>query len=633
VARPRLAPVIAEAEPMNYDYGARVSGPILRDRLWYSAAVNPRIDQVDKEISGLGFYPDKTSAVRFAGKLTWRAIATTNVELSVFGDPTAHDQVDPVASGITTVLNPDPLLRRLETGGVTTSLRATMAPSQSLLLQASLAQQRDRSSHEGATALGQSEPQYFDYVEGTLSGGGIGALREDHDRTSLVLRGTLTLPRHTLVTGLDYEDAKVTSKMLTTSIYRIDTTTVMVDYQQSGGAFHNRSPAAYLQDGWRVTDRLALNLGLRWSGQYLVGASGRTAQRITDEWQPRAGFSWELGRVGTQRLFGSYGRFYQSLPMNLAVWMFGEYAWLRSYYSTDPRQPGAVPDVVLDLSTTEAMYARQIPGLHAENFDEFTLGYERLLGLQSKLTVRGMRRDLRSSYLTGLDLSRSTNPTVIGTPGKGDFSFLPPPKRQYTALEIAAEGTWRKLRYRTSYVLSRNWGNYPGLYDSDMSAALPGQVLTFLMPHQAVNSTGYLPNDHTHVFKSSAAYTAGFGLSSGALLTFESGSPINDFVGDPVMGPAIPSFLVPRGTAGRTPALWNLDLRLAYELTPARTARTRVQLDILHVGNPRGTTRVDELHYLTTDENGNPVSPNANYKHPAAYQPPMAARLGVQVSF
>jgi hypothetical protein len=632
VARPRLAPVIAEAEPMNYDYGARVSGPILRDRLWYSAAVNPRIDQVDKEISGLGFYPDKTSAVRFAGKLTWRAIATTNVELSVFGDPTAHDQVDPVASGITTVLNPDPLLRRTETGGVTTSLRATMAPSQSVLLQASLARQRDRRSTEGATARGELEPRYSDLVEGTLSGGGMGALHEDDDRTSLALRGTLTLPRHTLVTGLDYEAAKVSSDAHFRSITRSETTTFMIDFQESDGAFHNRSPAAYLQDGWRVTDRLALNLGLRWSGQYLVGASGRTAQRFTDEWQPRAGFSWEPGRVGIQRLFGSYGRFYQSLPANLAVWMFGDYTQLYSYYSTDPRQPGAVPDMVMDFSTTEAMFARQIPGLHAENVDEVTLGYERLLGTQSKLTVRGMRRDLRSSYQLGVDPSRSANPTVLGTPGKGDFSFLPPPKRQYTALEIAAEGKWRKLQYRTSYVLSRNWGNYPGLYDSDMSAALPGQVLTFLMPHQAVNSTGYLPNDHTHVFKLSAAYAAGFGFTSGALLTLESGSPINDFGAGP-LGPGIPSFLVPRGTAGRTPALWNLDVRLAYELTRARMPRTRVQLDVLHVGNPRRATRVDELHYLTTDENGNPVSPNANYKHPVAYQPPMAARLGVQVSF
>jgi hypothetical protein len=637
-ADPRIAPVVTETDAINYDYGARVSGPVLRDRLWFSAAVNPRVDRVDKEITGLGFYPDETSAVRFAGKLTWRANPATNIELSVFGDPTVRDQVGAPPSGITTVLNPDPLLSHVESGGSITSLRATVAPTRSLLLQASLATQQDRYSIEGATPTGRSEPVYWDFVEGATSGGFGSVFREDRDRTSLMLRGTVVFTQHTIVGGADYEDAEVTSDFELTDIgqiSRVGSALYSVNLQSSHGTFHNRCPAVYLQDTWRPADQVTLNLGLRWSGQFMEGASGHIGQRIADEWQPRAGFIWQLGKSGTQRIFGSYGRVYQTLPANLAVEFLVDYAFFFSYYSTDPRQPGAIPDTVYDLSTTEAYYAKQIPGLHAENFDEYTLGYERMLDTQNKLTVRGMRRNLRSSFQQGMDYPQSTV-GVLGTPGRGDFSFLPPPKREYTALEVAAEGAWRKLKYRASYVLSRNWGNYPGLYDSDGSATNPGGVSTFFFPYQSTNSTGLLPNDHTHIFKLSAAYVASSGLSSGTFLTLESGSPINDFAAGPGgVGPAYPCFLVPRGTAGRTPVLWNLDLRLAYELTPARMPRVRVQLDILHVGNPRGAIRVDELHYGTLDDSGNPDmnTPNPNYKHPIAYQPPMAVRIGVQASF
>jgi hypothetical protein len=330
-------------------------------------------------------------------------------------------------------------------------------------------------------------------------------------------------------------------------------------------------------------------------------------------------------------VFGSYGRFYQTLPTNVAVLFYVDYLALYSFYSTDPRQPGAVPDTVIDASTLEADYAKQIPELQAENFDEFTLGYERLIGAETKLTVRAMRRNLRSSFQWGIDLSQDPI-YVLGTPGERNFSFLPRPKREYTALEIGAEGTWSRWRYRTSYVLSRTWGNYPGLFDSDFGIANPGEMLTFYEPHQALNSTGHLPNDHTHVVKLSGTYTSGFGLVGGTTLIYESGSPINDFAAGP-FDPGAPSFLVPRGSAGRMPALWDLGLRLAYDVPVARLGRTQVILDLLHVGNPREAVKVDEMHYTTLDENGNPATPNPQYRDAVAYQPPMAIRLGMQLDF
>ena len=630
----KAAPVISEEGPVYYEYGGRISGPLVQDQLWYSVALNPRVDNVDKEISGLGFYPDETTAIRFASKLTWRASSATNLELSVFGDPTERDRVTAPAQGIGTINNADILLSHLTKGGTIASLRATFAPSSSIMLQGIAGKQWDRSVEEGATTRARTEPSYVDYVENFMEGGFGSETREDRGRTSLSAQGTLTLPRHTVIMGVDYVDLLTKSQQSTTdpgNISRLDTSLWFVNRTGSSGEFHNRSPATYIQDTWRVTDRLAVNAGLRWSAQYLVGASGRTAQQITDEWQPRCGFSWQLGEGGTQRILGSYGRYYQALPTGFSTWWFVDFHQVISYYSTDPRQPGAVPDSSMDISTYESDFAKQIPGLEAENFDEFTLGYERLIG-QTTVTLRGMRRNLRSSFQWGQDLSLPQL-YVFGTPGKGDFSFLPPPKRQYTSLEIAAEGSWSRLAYRASYVLSRSWGNYPGLYDPNWETFGNGAQSTFLMPHQAVNSTGLLPNDHPHVFKLSTAYTAPFHVTCGTILNLEAGSPINDFGPNPTVWSWLPAFVTQRGTSGRTPFVWNLDLRLAYDLPVTRGAKTRVQLDVLHIGNPQSTVQVDEWHYDTLETDGTYSSPNSNYKKPTEYQPPTAVRLGMEVSF
>ncbi len=272
------------------------------------------------------------------------------------------------------------------------------------------------------------------------------------------------------------------------------------------------------------------------------------------------------------------------------------------------------------------MAAMVSAGAHSDNFDEFTLGYERLLPSNGRFTVRGLYRHLR----TGLLVSGA-----IGNPGPGGFDWLPAPQRDYIGLEIASEGAWRGIRYRASYVLSRTRGNYTGLFSSDYGtsegARTPGVNLGLTNAEQARNSFGLLPNDRTHVFKVSAAHTFGSGLDGGVFLSGESGSPINELAAGAWDNLWNTVYLVPRGSAGRTPFLWNVDLRLAYPLGFGRGSGSRVVLDLLHVGNPRGTTWVEEVHYLTRDANGNPATPNPRYGLPVAFQPPMGARVGVEI--
>jgi hypothetical protein len=621
-ATPRAEPTLHETAAWTYDVGARVGGPVVHDRLWYSAAYNPRVQRATREIGTLGAFEDRSTAQLFAGKLTWQTNSATLMELSVFGDPAVRTAVmEPIA--ILTAgyrpLAPDPYLLRQETGGIVASLNASSTFTDRVRLDASVSLARGRNNSAGAT---RSEPLFIDEVERTIAGGVPLNDRSTLERSIGTLRGTADLGRHTTIAGLEYEDANAARGFRDAQTWRAESSLYHAHAEtQDVFRFHNRSPTAYLQDSWRVVDRLTLNAGIRWSSQTLTTGRGAVAQRFDGQWQPRVGFIWQPGVAQRQRIFGSWGRFYLEEPVHMSTFWFVDWTSADSTYDVDPRTPGAKPAGGTAEHYSESDFANT-PGLTPENTDELTVGYERLFRKTEKFTARGIRRVLRSSFQWAF----GPNGPVIGTPGEGKLDFLPRPVREYTGLELALAGAWKGAAYRTSYVLSRNYGNYSGLYDSDYGISTPGGVRTLMTPYQAANSSGLLANDRTHQFKLSASRPWRFGLSSGAVFSAASGSPLNKFARGPSPRPRLYTFVVPRGSAGRTPAVWNLDLRFAQTVTHARGQR-RIVLDILHVGNPQRPVWLDELAVL---DGG---AANASYGTARSYQPPMMARLGLETSY
>ncbi|PYO86580.1 MAG: hypothetical protein DMD66_13245, partial [Gemmatimonadetes bacterium] len=139
----------------------------------------------------------------------------------------------------------------------------------------------------------------------------------------------------------------------------------------------------------------------------------------------------QLGRLGTQRVFGSWGIFYQQQPLDFAFGFYVPYPEFNKFFSSDPRVTGTTPDSVRNISTDPSQYPN-IPGLKVEHHREVTLGYERLVGSNLKLTARGVRRDLLSAFGNGLDTANALY-FVVGVPGQGALSFLPKFRRTYTA--------------------------------------------------------------------------------------------------------------------------------------------------------------------------------------------------------
>jgi hypothetical protein len=58
-----------------------------------------------------------------------------------------------------------------------------------------------------------------------------------------------------------------------------------------------------------------------------------------------------------------------------------------------------------------------------------------------------------------------------------------------------------------------------------------------------------------------------------------------------------------------------------------------VLLDVYHLASPRNAVTLDQVHYRLADEQEHQLDPNPNYLRPTAFQPAMAARVGVVLDF
>ncbi|MCJ7582619.1 MAG: TonB-dependent receptor [Candidatus Aminicenantes bacterium] len=621
------------------DFGLSLGGPIVHDKLWFFLAYSPNFEDKKIEIPGLGLHNDQKRSHLFAGKLTWQAAPNTNFEFTILGDPSKHKKIASTFADIipvpNTVLNADPYLGDIREGGYNLSLHGRHIVNEKLFLEASISQYK-RSAHDGPlTGRGSTDPFFYDLLSGTISGGYGRVIKGYATRKSAQASGSLFLGRHNLKAGFSFEDNFVDGTFdnmagedgLTPSlIFLIAPSVYWTTWSAKSATVHNRILSFFAQDSWLVSRRLKLNAGLRWDGQFFIGGDGKIAQRITDQWQPRIGFIYQLGELGSQKIFGSYGRFYEQIPLSISWGFHAPQNYHEILYFHDPRldHQGGLDN---DLSSG---IIPEVKGLKGQHFDEFTLGYERRVGDKFKIGVRGIYRNLLQVVDDGFD--PVTMNYTMGNPGEGNLSFLPKFKRQYVGLELTLEKRSGKLTYFASYVLSRNYGNYPGIIDTDAGWTYPNANFSDFL-EQWINSTGLLPNDRTHVFKLFGSYFFKFGLSIGTNVFLQSGTPLNEFGTFSVPGRII--FLKERGTAGRTPTIWDLNIRLKYDLGKLTGTgfRPKFIVDLFHLFSRQKAVIFDQLHYLGVDALGNQVALNPNYLSPSLYQPPWMLRFGFELDF
>jgi hypothetical protein len=616
-----------EGDYSLYDLGLSIGGPLIKEKLWLNAAYNPNFQNEEVLIPGIGNETDKLLWNQVAGKLSWSISESAQLILNYTGEFYNADRVAVwVPSGLESYLNPDPALTKVSWENYSPSIRGFYFFSNKFFIEGAFSRFQLNVSVQPRTETG-NEPAFFNYENSTISGGVIETHNELAVRYNYSLKSTLSLNDHIVKAGIEYLDNSFNRNQDVYEVFKYSDSLYYSYVLDQHGAVGNRIPAAYLQDEWRLNKNWQFNAGVRWEGQFIIGSDGKVAQKILDQFQPRIGLIFSPAEDGNQKLFLSYGRFYQELAdAAISYYYLKDIVAVYREYDHDPRENPNGGDT---LYYATGQIQEEISGFKAQYSDEFSLGYERRFWDSYKFSVRGIYRWLGEGIEDAY--SEDWQKFVIGNPGRNPLSEYPNPNREYMALEFVIERVSSDpLNFSLAYVLSRNYGNYQGLFEGSFAG---NATIAFDYPEMLENGTGLLPYDRTHALKFSGSYRFRFGLNLGVICSWMSGTPLNEFgIGSDNFGRI---FLQPRGTAGRTPDIWDINLRVAYVL-PTLTSldyQARLILDVFHIASTQVAVNYDQLHYLGVDENGNQTYPNPTYGEPTSFQPPMSLRFGIEINF
>jgi outer membrane receptor protein involved in Fe transport len=95
----------------------------------------------------------------------------------------------------------------------------------------------------------------------------------------------------------------------------------------------------FVQDAWTIGRGITINAGVRVDKEYLPGEGGAGAPNHPinfgwgDKVAPRIGVAWDVFKDGRMKVFGSYGKFYDIMKLNLAISSFGGQYWQNCVYA------------------------------------------------------------------------------------------------------------------------------------------------------------------------------------------------------------------------------------------------------------------------------------------------------------
>jgi hypothetical protein len=458
-----------------------------------------------------------------------------------------------------------------------------------------------------------------------------------------------------------------------------------------GGTFPVESRAAYIQDSWAVAPALTVNLGLRYEEFLNKDGLGEDFIEIDGQWAPRLGVIWDPGGRGRQKLVASFGRYYLPVASNTGIMVGGAESGDETWYAFDgepdpvdgsppgftdcgfgntcPNQ-GSVGEVLDHYVWVAGVVAdpRAViaEGLEPMYQDEVSIGYERMLGEDWSVAVRGVGRQFKQ-WIEDIALDQPLCEIdgecefgwwgVIANPGDDVTVYLdldgdgiaervhysaeqlgyPEPERKYYALELSFKRRFAdNWMLQGSYTWSHLYGNSEGYVDSEWGTAGGGVNYSADYPGMTDNSYGDMPNDRRHHLKVFGSHAWQNGLQLGGNFWYHSGRPVNALSVHPTdpwaASYGASSFFLPdgtpapRGSQGRTDNLWSLDLMVKYDL-PVSGVDLFARLDAFNLFDNHGVAEVDEH----AENDAGAINPY--WRETTLYQRPRSVRLGLGLRF
>ena len=660
------------------DYGFDLGGYIVKDRLWFFAAY----DKVDNETDiALPAGPQAGEIVTSASdrdlgslKLTWNAAPGQSVVFSYFQDPREDTGAisDPEHS-----LNGEPLtyLGKQEFGGEDYGVRWDGIFGTSWAFSAQAARHTEENSIGTASAAGAVVETRFADLD-FFQTGGFG-LTQQKEFTRDFFGGSANYFRgaHEWKAGVEYEEETAEVVKLMSGGQRVDVfenevhpglpiyrhfywttptaTVANAPTSQLDASPEHDNTTLYLQDRWRVRPNLTLNLGVRWDRQEIFDRFGVRQIDLKDDYAPRLGIVWDPGNDGHSKVFGSWGRYYEQIPMDLVIRSFSLERQARIFnydpLSTTPN-PAAESDFDAESQILGGYTEPADPNLKNQYVEEIILGYEREVAPDVSVGAKAIWREYGRVIEDFLCIDDGTY--CIGNPTEGfmkevytyDYSrtiTAPEAKRDFQGVQIDVQkrlsDNWQLM---ASYLWSELEGNFDGNYapftnvgaDPNISAAYDYyDFFTDGRNLDVITNDGPLSNDREHQFRASGYYLFDCGLSLGGTAYWRTGTPLTRYGFSDGYG-RYEFFLTRRGAEGRTPDIYEADLHLGY---PWELQKVTVNflLDVFNVLDAQRPVLLDQRWGFEEADNASPTPVNPNYLEPVLRTPPTTFRLGVRLSF